>query len=178
MEDDSSLVRRTVEGDSAAFGLLYDRYAPIVRALAYDVTHDMNLAQDLAQDVFLRAYGKLSTVRNGERFGPWLIAVARHCVQEWRRSRLRDRHRFSAEPMEVISDPENRAEESVTALRLAIAQLPERERLALHLHYLQEQPIAVAQRVLGLSYSAFYKILARARERLARILSNEQEAIP
>jgi len=178
MEDDSSLVRRSVEGDSAAFGILYDRYAPVVRALAFDVTHDVNSAQDLAQEVFLRAHAKLPTVRDGDRFGPWLIAIARHCVQEWRRSRRRDRHRFMAEPLEMISVTEDRADENATALRLAIAQLPERERLALHLHYLQEQPVAVAQQVLGLSYAAFYKIVARARERLARILSNEQETIP
>lgn len=167
MDDDFSLVQRSVEGDSAAFGLLYDRYAAIIRAMAFDITHDLNLAKDLAQDVFLRAYAKLPTVRNRDRFGPWLIAVARHCFQEWRRSRRRDRHRFTAEPLDVICTVESLSDEITNSLRLAIAQLPERERLALHLHYLQEQPVAVAQEILGLSYSAFYKIIARARGRLA-----------
>ena len=54
--DDRELVRVTIAGDKAAYGQLYDRYAPLVRAVCYDRTGNLADAQNLAQDVFLRAY--------------------------------------------------------------------------------------------------------------------------
>jgi DNA-directed RNA polymerase specialized sigma24 family protein len=52
---DNELVQAAVAGDRAAYGTLYDRYAPLVRAVCYDHTRNLADAQDLAQDVFLRA---------------------------------------------------------------------------------------------------------------------------
>lgn len=177
MEDDARLVLRTTAGDSAAFGELYDRYAAVIRAICFDATHDLNSAQDLAQDVFLRAFAKLLKLRNGDRFGPWLVAISRHVCQEWRRSRKRDRHKYTADPPETGEKTVHDSVDAVAELRLAIAKLPEKERLALHLLYLQQQPAGMAREVLGLSNSAFYKIVARARERVAKLLSNEQGII-
>ena len=183
MEDDASLVQRTVGGDSAAFGELYDRYAGIVRAVCFDTAHDLNTAQDLAQEVFIRAFSKLSHLRQRDRFGPWLVAISRYVCQEWCRSRKRDRHRFMSDPPEANTKTDTNSldvlsELRLAELRLAIARLPEQERLALHLFYLQQHPVDVARGVLGLSNSAFYKIVARARERLAKLLSQASEFIP
>jgi RNA polymerase sigma-70 factor (ECF subfamily) len=178
MEDDASLVQRTVGGDPAAFGDLYDRYAGMIRAVCFDTTHDLNAAQDLAQEVFLRAYSTLPKLRAVDRFGPWLFAIARHVCQEWRRKKKRDRHQFTADPPEVDEAADQMTSDSLSDLRLAMTQLPERERLALHLLYLQEHPANFARSVMGLSSSAFYKVVARARERLAKLLSSNQEIIP
>src|SRR5688500_16336258 len=53
---DAERVRAALAGDRSAFGDLYDRHARWVRAVLYDVIHDLPQAQDLAQEVFLRAY--------------------------------------------------------------------------------------------------------------------------
>ena len=50
------LVLAVLAGDKAAYGKLYDRYAPLVRAVCYDEAGNLADSQDLAQDVFLRAY--------------------------------------------------------------------------------------------------------------------------
>ena len=178
MEDDANLVQRTVGGDSAAFGDLYDRYAGIIRAICFDTTRDLNLAQDLAQEVFLRAFAKLPQLRNKSRFGPWLVAIGRHVGQEWLRSHRRDRHKFTSDPPEVGDETDFDSTDAVAELRLAITRLPERERLALHLLYLEEQPAEVAREIMGLSNSAFYKTVARARLQLEKMLSHEQEILP
>ena len=60
-------------------------------------------------------------------------------------------------------------------MRNSIRLLPERERLALHLFYLQEEPVEAAQEILGLSRSGFYRMLERARAQLAELLTEAGE---
>lgn len=177
MEDDASLVVRTVKGDSAAFGILYDRYAGLIRAACFDSTRDLTIAQDLAQEVFVRAYAKLGKLRKEDSFAAWLFGIARHVCLEWQRTRRRDRHRYTSDPPETHQPATPDLTDTISELRLAIADLPERERSALHLFYLQSDPVDDARRVLGLSKSAFYKVVASARERLAKVLSKRLENI-
>ena len=65
--------------------------------------------------------------------------------------------------------------EQLAQLSKALDQLPDRERLALHLYYLETDPVAAATSALGLSRSAYYKLLARAREQLAGIFQGAQQ---
>jgi DNA-directed RNA polymerase specialized sigma24 family protein len=71
----------------------------------------------------------------------------------------------TADPATVLERRERFA-----ALESALERLPDDERLAIHLHYLDTDPVAAARRTLGLSRSGFYKLLARARARLADLL--------
>jgi RNA polymerase sigma-70 factor (ECF subfamily) len=68
-------------------------------------------------------------------------------------------------------------DEQVAALREAMKELPDKERLALHAFYLQELDADRAGEVVGLSRSGLYYVLSRARRRLARVL-RKQEATP
>ena len=179
-DDDAALVRATLGGRAQAFGLLYDRYAPLVRALCFDATGDLTHAQDLSQEAFLRAFRKLAKLRTPEQFAPWLIGIAKHVCREWRRGAGRGRKTLArvadlADVRRDATDRENAgggrdADDDLRELREAIAALPAREREALHLFYLQEQPADVAAKVLGLSRSGFYRSLERAKKRIQRIL--------
>ena len=76
------------------------------------------------------------------------------------------------EPTEV-SDPA--AQHSIDALREAVGRLPQRERLAVHIHYLCGEPAEAARGALGLSPAGFYKLLERARGKLrAELLKMEE----
>jgi RNA polymerase sigma-70 factor (ECF subfamily) len=177
MEDDASLVRETIRGNAAAFSLLYDRYARIIRAACFDTTQDLHTAQELAQEVFLRAYSRLTGLRQPDRFGPWICSISKHVCREWRRSRRRDRHRYTDQPPEPCNPLVDDPNESVAQLRLMMTRLPENERMALHILYLRGETAAVACRLMGLSHSGFYKTVARARERLAELLATERESV-
>ena len=85
MPSDKILVQSVFNGENGAYEKLYDRYALLVRAICYDVTGNLADAQDLAQDVFLRAYENLSSLRKQERFGKWLVGIARLRCREWKR---------------------------------------------------------------------------------------------
>jgi len=173
---DASLVEAVLNGDRSAFGDLYDRYARLVRAICCDATRDLSGAQDLSQEVFLRAYSKLGELRDRDRFAGWVVGIARRACREWRRRRGRDRHTY----VDVVPDapdtgrsPSN--DERVNRLHEAMWSLPERERLALHAFYLNGESVGAVRRVLGLSQSGVYRLLDRARQRLKERLQDRQE---
>jgi RNA polymerase sigma-70 factor (ECF subfamily) len=177
MQSDEMLVRAVLAGQNTAYAKLYDRYAALVRAICYDGTQNLADAQDLAQDVFLRAYEKLHQLRDPDCFGKWLVRIARLCCKEWQRQKSRHRHRHNGlkNAGAIVSDRSNDCQ--IENLRKMITMLPQKERLALHAFYLQGRSADNACRVMGLSRSGFYRVLERARKRLERLLVKEQEAI-
>jgi len=174
-ETDGALAKAALRGDRSAFAELYDRRARLIRAICFDTTNDLHSAADLTQEVFLRAYSKLDSLREPERFAAWLTGIARQVCREWRRGRLRDRQMACPLPegVEPAARPRE-ADRCLETLREALARLPERERLSLQAFYLQGLDAEQARTVLGLSKSTFYRVLAKARERLAAIYCREE----
>lgn len=175
MPSDKTLIRAVFAGEEAAYEKLYDRYAPLVRAICYDTTGNLTDAQDLAQDVFMRAYEKLDRLRNPDSFGNWLVGIARLRCLEWRRRRSqhRDKNVGLNNTQAVVADPLD--DSRIELLRKMITTLPEKERLALHSFYLQGRSADDARRTMGMSRSGFYRVLERARKRLEQLLLAKQE---
>ena len=171
------LVERTIAGDEHAFEGLYDKYAPLTRAVCFDTTRDLPAAQDLAQDVFLRAYTKLSTLDSPAKFGNWITGIAKLSGREWLRKKGRDRHEFDdtlTVTLAAISEPDE--DERIDFLQEAMEELEENERLALHAFYLQGQSAEAARMLLEMSLSGFYKLLDRARQKLERAIIHRHRA--
>lgn len=167
---EKELIRAVIAGDRAAYGILYDRYAPLVRAVCHDCTRNLADAQDLAQDVFLRAYQRLGELRRPESFGSWLISIARRRSLEWQRQKAREHRRHAGlqadvAAVEALPEPGENGQ-----LLNVLAALDENERLALHAFYLQDKSAEEARRTMGLSRSGFYKLLERARANLRKQL--------
>jgi len=168
-------VAAVLGGDKLSYAELYDRYTPLIRAICYDTTRNLTDAQDLAQEVFLRAYEKLGELRDTELFSRWLIGISRMCCKEWLRGHLQLRkHQTTLEP-ENLETKEISNDGQIEELRSAITKLPEKERLALHAFYLQENSVEDACRTLDMSKSGFYRILDRARKRLAKLMQSLPE---
>jgi RNA polymerase sigma-70 factor (ECF subfamily) len=172
---DSELVASVLAGDRDAFGVLYDRYARLVRAVVHRVASDSESVNDLAQECFLRAYRNLGRLRQADRFGPWVVGIARQVAREHRRSKRRDRHEFVSETIVVadfLRDPCDavQADEEIALLLDRLTELPERERLAVHAFFLLECDANEAAAMLRLSRSGIYALLGRALARLAASL--------
>ena len=180
--DDLELVR---SGDLEAFGRIHDRHASVV--LSFCRRHgpggpqgSRTEAEDATQEVFIRAYRKLDSVDDCTRLIAWLCTIARYVVRERRRAIARRLKHEEAAMTSAIhlhggadrtspaADPERR--ERFAALESALDRLSDDERLAIHLHYLETDPVAAARRALGISRSGFYKLLGRARASLADLL--------
>jgi RNA polymerase sigma-70 factor (ECF subfamily) len=180
---DGTLVLGVRNGDRSAFAELYDRRARLIRAICYDETRHLQSAADLTQEVFLRAYKNLGRLHDPNRFATWLIGIARQVCREWRRKRRREQRGLAGlaaqqSPAEPASDP---PEQRLIELRDQIAglmrheqksvpSLTDKERLALHVYYLQDRNVEEARAILGLSRSGFYRVLSSAVERLRQML--------
>ncbi|MBI1926116.1 sigma-70 family RNA polymerase sigma factor [Candidatus Poribacteria bacterium] len=88
MQDDSLLVEKTLAGDEQAFSQLVERYKGAVYALSLQFTGNYHDAQDRAQEAFLQAYRRLSTLKNRRKFGAWLLQIAANVCKMHARKRL------------------------------------------------------------------------------------------
>ncbi len=172
---DADLVAQTLAGDCEAFGHLYDRHARIVRAVVGGISLDWSTVEDMVQVCFLRAYRNLDKLRDPQRFGPWIVGFARQVARERKRSLRRDRHQFIGRSPVDIESPANAAREVQDAdeldlLMRKLANLPDRERLAIHAFFLREHDVRQAAELLELSRSGFYALLQRALSRLAALV--------
>ena len=182
--NDLDLVR---SGDLEAFGRIHDRHAPLVLSVCRrhgpGGPHGSRTeAEDATQEVFIRAYRKLDTVEDCTRLAAWICTIAGFVVKERRRALARRlKHEGAAMNQKIhargfvdekspTADLERR--ERFDVLESALERLPDDQRLAIHLHYIESDPIAAARRALGLSRSGFYKLLARARVNLADMLQD------
>jgi RNA polymerase sigma-70 factor (ECF subfamily) len=182
--DDAADLAAARAGDDDAFGRIYDRHAPVVLSLCR--RHAPAEAEDATQETFIRAYRKLDKVEQAEKLRSWLYAIARRvCSERSRSARRRARHEEGFAVSRAASqtdtlpgatpataDPTRRAEhaEQLDRLGTALDQLDDRERLAIHLYYLEADPVQAAASALGLSRSGYYKLLGRAREQLAALM--------
>lgn len=163
---DTDLVRRTLAGDRDAFARLYDRYARLVRAVAADA--GPSCAEDVVQEVFLRAYRNLKTLRATDRFVPWLVGIARHVT--WKARRLpADNPLPDAIPDGRLSAEDAAAgQDEVAHLLALVARLPEEERLAVQFFFLNDRDVTETARLLGRSRSGTYALLRKAIGMLTR----------
>lgn len=172
--NDGTLVRQALAGDLQACGSLYDRYIRFVHVMCYDTVGDLDQAQDLAQEVFFRAFRDLNRLGRPEQFGAWLRGIAHRVCRDWIRRRARERRRRARTDPVDLPQADHHDDDRLGRLRIAIAGLPEKDRAVLHLFYLDEQSAEQARTVLGLSRSGFYRALDRAHGRLRRILGRSQ----
>ena len=123
----------------------------------------------------------IDRVEDCTRFRAWLYRIARYvCLERRRNTQRRRGHEHDAAEHQAhlklvggdVSDSVDRAEQ-LERLDAALEQLPETERLAIHLQYLDPKPAGAARRALGLSKSGYYKTLERARTRLASLMAME-----
>ncbi|MFO0873527.1 MAG: sigma-70 family RNA polymerase sigma factor [Phycisphaerales bacterium] len=182
-DDDRQDLAASLEGDHIAFARIYDRHGAVVLSLCRRSvggrSHDLAEAEDALQETFIRAFRLLDTLDDPGRLRSWLFGIARRVCSERRRSAgRRARHEeqaMSAAPsrwtIEAGGAPAQAAHhESLERLGAALDALPDDERLAVHLYYLDPDPVRAAHAALRLSRSGYYKLLARAREHLARLM--------
>ena len=176
-------------GDPEAFGRIYDRHARLMLSICRrhgpgGPGGSLAEAEDSTQEVFIRAYQRLDRVEDCTKLGAWLAGIANNVSREKRRTLARRlKHEGAVMTSAATHDDGAAAEanamryEQFQGLEVALDALGDEERLAVHIHYLEHDPVGTAAKVLGLSKSGYYKLLARARARLADLLnSHEGEA--
>lgn len=167
-------VRRAQQGDAGAFEQLYREHVGRVFALCLRISGDRGRAEELTQDVFVRAWEKLGTFQGKSAFGTWLHRLAVNLVLGDRRSEAVRVHRvFGAEEPEKYEKP-GRAPDPGTAMDLerAIATLPPGARTVFVLHdvegYRHEEIAAMNGSAVGTSKAQLHRARRLLREALGR----------
>jgi RNA polymerase sigma-70 factor (ECF subfamily) len=172
-DPDAELLARMVRGDQAAFAALVDRHLAALHRLAQRLLGSSTEADDVTQDVFLRAWERASSWQAGTaRYSTWLYQVALNQCRDRLRSRrptetlIDDFPDLGASPEQQLAELQHQRR-----LREALAALPERQREALTLFHFEGLSQQQAAQVIGVSEDALESLLARARRSLRQQLA-------
>jgi RNA polymerase sigma-70 factor (ECF subfamily) len=168
-------VRRAQQGETAAFEQLYHAHVGRVYALCLRLCGDSARAEELTQDVFVRAWEKLESFQGKSAFSTWLHRLAVNVVLGDRRSEGVRVHRvFSTDEPEKYETPSTRASDPGTAMDLerAIAQLPPGARSVFVLHdvegYKHEEIAQMQGSAVGTCKAQLHRARRLLREALGR----------
>ncbi len=169
--EDGYIIDKCLKGNSAAFGFLVDKYKTSVYAFAYSELRNFHDAEDVTQEVFVKAYQKLRTLRRWDNFLAWLYSITSNlCKMHVRaKSRRPDREFIEDQNTEALEEPttEQHRESPVEAmLHEALNSLPKSYRQVLALYYLGDMDSVEIARFLGMSPAAVRQRLTRARSQL------------
>ena len=175
---EAQLIRRAGDGDALAVRALYERYAPRVFAVVRRIAANDDLAQDYAQEAWIRAMRALPTFRGDARFSTWLHRIAVNAaLQAVRRAGTRSK-REAPMPETVPVEPMLRDTLLQKRLEAALDRLPEGMRQVLILHdvegYTHEEIGEVLGIAAGTSKSQLFKARAKMRALLGSI--DQQDA--
>ncbi len=178
-----ALVERAQAGESAAFGLIYDRYVDTVFRFIYFRVGNRQLAEDLTSDTFLRALKRIGSFTwQGRDLGAWLVTIARNLVADHFKS---GRYRLEVTTGDVLDadredrGPEGSPEAAVVdhitnvALLGAVKRLNPEQQECIVLRFLQGFSVAETARAMGKNEGAIKALQYRAVRALARLLPDD-----
>ncbi|MBT8337251.1 MAG: RNA polymerase sigma factor [Gemmatimonadetes bacterium] len=169
---EAQLIRRAGDGDSRAVRALYERYAPRVYAVVRRIAGDDDLAQDYAQEAWIRAIRALPTFRGDARFSTWLHRIAVNAaLQALRRADTRKR-REAPMPEAVPVAPSNRDALLQGRLEEALDRLPNGMRQVLILHDVEGYTHEEIGEVLGVASGTSKSQLFKARAKMRTLLGS------
>ena len=177
--NDAQLVQRTLAGDQSAFSTLVRRYQKPVHTLVWRKIGDFHIAEEITQDVFLKVYKKLRTLKNPNRFAGWLYVIAARRCYAWckkKRIPMKSLDAMSTEELEELAYVQYRAQEKDEetseqqreVVKRLLQKLPESERTVVTLHYLGDMTCEDISQFLGVSPNTVKSRLHRARKRLKK----------
>lgn len=172
--DDAAVIARVLAGDVDEYEKLVHRYQTALYRYAVGMILDHDAAADMVQDAFVRAYTNLGRCRDRERFGAWLFQTLRNrCLDHLKDVRRKHVRLDDDSPLvDTAQSPSALVEQKQLQARLreALDTLPDAQREAFVLHYVEEIPYETMSELLGARVSALKMRVLRAREALSAAL--------
>jgi RNA polymerase sigma-70 factor (ECF subfamily) len=171
---DISIVRRVLEGDTDAFGLFVDRYGTMIFQVVFRISGNREEAEDLSQEVFIKAYRQLYQFRGEAAFSSWLYRIAWNLSMDRLDKRKKESwveldgltgthtlNSATTEPYHTMDTAERKR-----ALTLEIEKLDAPDRLIIELYYRDEKTVKEIAWILGIGESNVKIRLHRIRKKL------------
>jgi RNA polymerase sigma-70 factor, ECF subfamily len=157
-------IRRSREGDLAAFEELIRRYQQMIHALTFRMTGSMSDAEDLSQEVFIQAFRKLGSFRGDSQFSTWLYRIGINTCLNWKKRQQRRaqfHHEWAQQPQAA-----DRNDELGSRVQEGLLALPPKQRAAVVLTIYDGLTHAEAARALGCSETTVSWRVFAARKKL------------
>ena len=180
---DSGLVAGAAAGDRGAFGALVARHQAAACGVAYSVCGDFHVSEDVAQEAFVSAWRELASLREADRFRPWVCGIARNiALDRVRKTARRGDYAPEGEPRDEADDAASPAEgaiaaEESTLVWQTIDGLEDSYREPLVLFYREQQSVAAVATAMELSEGVVKQRLSRGREMLREELARRIEGV-
>ena len=177
---DPKLVERAQKGDRAAFSRLFNQYVRLIFSIIRHMVRNDDIAEDLTQDTFVKAWDGLPGLEEPKAFGGWLRTIATNVTRDYIRGKK------DTEPLEDNTDDDPpkqwahsgpgpdavvESEETQDSVRDAILRLSEHQRIVVTMHHLEGKPVADIADELDVPVGTVLSRLARGRDALKRMLA-------
>ncbi len=189
-ETDESLVLLAKEGDWAAFEKLFNRHRTLVYRYAYQMVGRRDDAEDIVQEVFVRAYKNLARYRDEARFTTWLLRIATNLTTD--RARMSNRRQVLEQKeaqgaltwmtTNISEDPVENLESDrrIVILRKALNALPEHHRNMIVFRDIEEREYTEIAEICGCTVGGAKLRVLRARralkDRMVPLMAEETES--
>lgn len=183
-EREQELIRRILRGESDLYAQLVDHYARMIQTLVARIIDRPEEAEEVAQDVFVKAFRQLDSFGGRSSFQTWIYRIACNtALSHARRSRRRttltgvDERRLGLLPDEEVERLEEWAahERRLEALTRALARLEAEERALVTLFYYEERPVSECAAITGLTENNVKVRLHRIRKKLYLLVMDETD---
>jgi RNA polymerase sigma-70 factor (ECF subfamily) len=181
MNNDICLVKRVRSGETQAFTEIVQENKKKIFYLAYDLTGSPQDAEDLSQEVFLKAFRAMKTFKGEASIGSWLYRITLNAFLDKKRKLSFQAERAQQpleEDMEIVNptepkNPENYAESQQLKKQIeaALTQLSPRERAVFVMRHYQDMPGKEVGKILNISEGTVKSLLFRAVKKLQKLLS-------
>jgi RNA polymerase sigma-70 factor, ECF subfamily len=178
------VVARAKCGDEDAFHLIFNRYGRPVLSFIYNLVHNRELAEDLAQETFVRAYRNLPGLKDEMHFSTWLFGIARNVVRESARQARRDERKVGLDEPEslrleskgILPEGAVLDRELAETIEQALLALDEDKRVVFSLKIFHEKSYeeisAITGHSIGKLKTDLHRARAEVRKRIAPYLAN------
>ena len=173
------LVRASVKGDRTAYNTLIGDYTGLIYTMAFRMTGDHHMAEDLCQETFIKAWMSLGKLKKREAFPGWLATIGRRvCLNAIdKRNRKKEVSEEESEPATVDPVMPPSFDSTRVILEGAVAELPMQDRELITLSYFEELTSAEVARIMDLEPGTVRVYLKRAREKLKQKLKGREHEL-
>ena len=176
MNSSADLVARACQGDQEAFRLIFERYSRPLISFIYDQVGNRDVADELTQETFVRAYRSLHTLRTETKLSTWLFGIAKNVARESLRARVRDDRNVDLDDKLVLNLSDRGPvpvkqllnKELNEVIQNSLALLDEDKRLVFTLKVFQQCSYEEIAEITGFSIPKLKTDLHRARTEMRR----------
>lgn len=181
--DETYIIQRILNGETSLYGYFLQTYAEQVFRLVVPIVGNREDAEELTQDVFLKAFDKLATFRRESSFSTWIYAIAyRAALSQARKHSYRehamDEHELASLSDTVVDESLDETNETrLMLLRRAIPRLKTEEQALITLFYREGKSLQEIATIMGQKEGTLKVWLHRTRKKLYILMRKEEEKL-